>query len=129
MAGETHVDGSVAQAIVTDDSTSDYGSDFSPEEESILGDLLDRAYPDPDNPNEDLAVQLSRWQEDNHAHEIKIPLYPFIKGDHPSASPEPGKLAIEGSTLQSKAEAGASSGGDDDLGCLLTLLTDASGYS
>ena len=51
---------------------SDYGSEFSPEEESILDGLL-HAAPQVDNPNQDPNLQVKETEHDEGSHTIKLP--------------------------------------------------------
>ena len=53
-------------------SPSDYGSDFTPDEEEILNGLLDQG-PNVDNPNLDPEIQLENVEDDQGCQGIKIP--------------------------------------------------------
>ena len=106
MAREETVYESFAQSIADGD-FSDYGSEFSPEEESILGDLLYKTVPDTDNPNEDLSLQLGNFEEDDRPHEIRIPLYPFHIGDLPIKNTELSSAAPDSASIESPGKARA----------------------
>ena len=68
------------------DGNSDYGSDFTPDEESLLTGLLHQQGPpldhEDDNPNDDIKSQLQDLNNDTAGQRgIKIPLSAFAKRD------------------------------------------------
>lgn len=64
------VDNTVNQASA--EIGSDYGSEFSPEEESLLDELL-HAAPQLDNPNSDPDLQVKEAEHDESSQSIKLP--------------------------------------------------------
>ena len=67
---ELDMDAPVAQTAEGD---SDYGSDFTPDEENVLNALLQQGLED-DNPNADFKIQLEDQDNDDGGQGIKIPL-------------------------------------------------------
>ena len=60
------------------DAVSDYGSDFTAEEESLLDGLIHAGLAT-DNPNQDPDIQLKTIEDDEIPQQIKIPRYPFLQ--------------------------------------------------
>lgn len=65
---------------------SDYGSDFTPDEETLLNGLLQHQGPstghdEDDNPNNEIKIQLEDPDNDTAGQGIKIPLSAFLGRD------------------------------------------------
>ena len=74
------------------DVLSDYGSDFTPDEEEMLNSLLDQGA-NIDNPNLDPKIQLENIKDEQNCQGIKVPLQAWNqpRGSALREAIEPGK--------------------------------------